>query len=96
MHNLLFLHNDKSSTCRTDQKKSSPFYVLVLDIDLDKIPEHLLNLDDPIFEFNKQIIDATNHLCVAFKPNIAFYEAYGLNGWRSLHKTISYLKRKPS
>jgi orotidine-5'-phosphate decarboxylase len=72
-------------------KKKKSFLCIGLDVDLDKIPEHLLELNDPIFEFNKQIIDATNHLTVAYKPNIAFYEAYGIKGWRSLHKTIAYL-----
>ena len=62
-----------------------------LDVDLDKIPKHLLQLEDPIFEFNKQIIDTTHHLAVAYKPNTAFYEAYGIKGWRSLEKTINYL-----
>jgi len=72
-------------------KKKQSFLCIGLDVDLNKIPEHLLELDDPIFEFNKQIIDATNHLTVAYKPNIAFYEAYGIKGWRSLQKTIAYL-----
>ncbi len=49
-----------------------------LDVDLNKIPKHLLEAEDPIFAFNKAIIDATHHLAVAYKPNIAFYEAYGL------------------
>jgi orotidine-5'-phosphate decarboxylase len=73
-------------------KKS--FLCIGLDVDLDKIPAHLLELDDPIFEFNKQIIDATHHLAVAFKPNTAFYEAYGIKGWKSLEKTIKYLNEK--
>ena len=72
-------------------KKS--FLCIGLDVDLDKIPSHLLQLDDPIFEFNKAIIDATNHLCVAYKPNTAFYEAYGLKGWQSLQKTIQYINQ---
>ncbi|MBJ2176240.1 orotidine-5'-phosphate decarboxylase [Aureibaculum sp. A20] len=72
-------------------KKS--FLCIGLDVDLDKIPEHLKELDDPIFEFNKQIIDATHHLTVAYKPNIAFYEAYGIKGWQSLEKTIHYLNQ---
>jgi len=73
------------------QKKS--FLCIGLDVDLDKIPPHLLKLEDPIFEFNKQIIDATHHLAVAYKPNIAFYEAYGIQGWRALQKTIAYLNK---
>lgn len=70
-------------------KKS--FLCIGLDVDLDKIPQHLLALEDPIFEFNKAIIDATHHLCVAYKPNTAFYEAYGIKGWQSLEKTIKYI-----
>ena len=70
-------------------KKS--FLCIGLDVDLNKIPKHLLALEDPIFEFNKSIIDATHDLCVSYKPNIAFYEAYGLKGWISLQKTINYL-----
>lgn len=62
-----------------------------LDTDLEKIPAYLLGGEDPIFSFNKAVIDATHHLCVAYKPNIAFYEAYGLKGWKSLEKTIKYL-----
>lgn len=74
-----------------NQKKS--FLCIGLDVDLEKIPRHLLTLEDPIFEFNKAIIDATHHLCVAYKPNTAFYEAYGLKGWKSLEKTIQYLNK---
>ena len=70
-------------------KKS--FLCIGLDVDLAKIPSHLLKSEDPIFEFNKAIIDATHDLCVAYKPNTAFYEAYGLKGWKSLEKTINYL-----
>jgi len=70
-------------------KKS--FLCIGLDVDLNKIPQHLLATEDPIFEFNKAIIDATHHLCVSYKPNTAFYEAYGLKGWESLEKTIQYL-----
>jgi orotidine-5'-phosphate decarboxylase len=62
-----------------------------LDTDLDKIPPHLLEEEDPIFAFNKAIIDATHDLCVGYKPNIAFYEAYGMKGWKALEKTIQYL-----
>ncbi|MBN4070434.1 orotidine-5'-phosphate decarboxylase [Olleya sp. AH-315-F22] len=71
--------------------KKKSFLCIGLDVDLDKIPQHLLQEEDPIFAFNKAIIDATHHLCVAYKPNIAFYEAYGLKGWQSLKKTIRYL-----
>lgn len=74
------------------QKKS--FLCIGLDVDVNKIPEFLLKEEDPIFSFNKAIIDATHHLCVAYKPNTAFYEAYGLKGWKSLEKTINYLNEK--
>jgi len=72
-------------------KTKKSFLCIGLDVDLNKIPQHLLETEDPIFEFNKAIIDATHHLCVSYKPNTAFYEAYGLKGWRSLEKTIQYL-----
>jgi len=72
-------------------KKKKSFLCVGLDVDLNKIPQHLLQTEDPIFEFNKAIIDATHHLCVAYKPNIAFFEAYGLKGWQALEKTINYL-----
>jgi len=72
------------------QKKRS-FLCIGLDVDLQKIPPHLLENEDPIFEFNKAIIDATHHLAVAYKPNTAFYEACGLKGWEALKKTIDYL-----
>jgi orotidine-5'-phosphate decarboxylase len=70
-------------------KKS--FLCIGLDVDLSKIPQHLMALEDPIFEFNKAIIDATHDLCVSYKPNTAFYEAYGIKGWQSLQKTIQYI-----
>ncbi|AUP80977.1 orotidine-5'-phosphate decarboxylase [Flavivirga eckloniae] len=72
-------------------KKKKSFLCIGLDVDLNKIPQHLLEEEDPIFAFNKAIIDATHHLCVAYKPNTAFYEAYGLKGWKALEKTINYL-----
>lgn len=72
-------------------KQKQSFLCIGLDVDLDKIPKHLLEAEDPIFEFNKAIIDATHHLAVAYKPNTAFYEAYGIKGWKSLEKTIQYL-----
>lgn len=74
-------------------KAKKSFLCVGLDVDMDKIPQHLLDSDDPIFEFNKAIIDATHDLTVAYKPNTAFYEAYGLNGWKSLSKTIDYLNQ---
>jgi len=72
------------------QKKKS-YLCVGLDTDLAKIPTHLHAFDDPIFEFNKRIIDATKDLCVAYKPNIAFYEALGAKGWESLQKTLDYI-----
>jgi len=72
-------------------RRKKSFLCIGLDVDLNKIPKHLLQEEDPIFSFNKAIIDATNHLCVAYKPNTAFYEAYGIKGWKSLEKTIKYL-----
>lgn len=67
------------------------FLCIGLDTDPDKIPPHLLGEEDPVFSFNKAIIDATHNYCVAYKPNIAFYEASGLKGWQSLERTIGYL-----
>jgi orotidine-5'-phosphate decarboxylase len=82
----------KELTQQIHLKKS--FLCIGLDVDLTKIPPHLLQLEDPIFEFNKAIIDATHDLCVSYKPNTAFYEAYGLKGWQSLEKTINYINDK--
>ncbi len=93
MHNSLFeLMNKQELINQIQQKKS--FLCIGLDVDLSKIPTHLLDLEDPIFEFNKQIIDATHHLAVAYKPNTAFYEAYGIKGWIALEKTIKYINEK--
>lgn len=72
------------------QKKS--FLCVGLDTDVEKIPAHLQASDDPIFEFNKAIIDATAPFCVAYKPNLAFYECYGLKGLQAFERTIDYLK----
>ena len=75
-----------------DQIKIKKSFLCVgLDVDLNKIPQHLLALEDPIFEFNKAIIDATHDLAVSYKPNTAFYEANGVKGWISLQKTIEYI-----
>jgi orotidine-5'-phosphate decarboxylase len=65
-----------------------------LDTDLNKVPFSILQSEDPIFEFNKRIIDATHDLAVAYKPNTAFYEAYGIKGWKALQKTIAYINEK--
>lgn len=70
-------------------KKS--FLCVGLDSDITRIPKHLLDRDDPVFEFNKAIIDATKDLCVAYKPNLAFYESQGIAGWESLRKTLDYI-----
>ncbi|MCM1079225.1 MAG: orotidine-5'-phosphate decarboxylase [Bacteroidales bacterium] len=70
-------------------KKS--FLCVGLDVDLKKIPQHLLAEDDPIFAFNKAIIDATAPYCVAYKPNLAFYEAFGVKGMMAFEKTVKYL-----
>lgn len=74
-------------------KTKRSFLCVGLDTDLAKIPKHLLDCEDPIFEFNKQIIDATKDFCVAYKPNIAFYECHGSKGWDSLKKTIDYIPK---
>ncbi len=72
-------------------KTKKTFLCVGLDPDLTKIPQHLLQTKDPIFEFNKAIIDATKDICVAYKPNFAFYEAQGPKGWESLQKTVDYI-----
>jgi orotidine-5'-phosphate decarboxylase len=82
----------KASLFEQIQKKKS-FLCIGLDADLNKIPKHLLKSEDPVFEFNKQIIDATKDIAIAYKPNIAFYEALGAKGWESLEKTISYIPK---
>ncbi|MBI4931050.1 MAG: orotidine-5'-phosphate decarboxylase [Bacteroidetes bacterium] len=82
----------KEELYKNIQSKES-FLCIGLDTDLKKIPKHLHKSSDPIFEFNKQIIDATHDLCVAYKPNIAFYESIGSAGWESLEKTADYLKQ---
>ncbi len=74
-------------------KLKKSFLCIGLDTDIQKIPEHLLKFDDPVFEFNKQIIDSTKDLCVAYKLNTAFYESNGINGWKSLMKTIDYIPK---
>ena len=72
------------------QQKQS-FLCVGLDSDLEKIPKHLLAFDDPVFEFNKRVIDATKDACIAYKPNIAFYECMGTKGWDALAKTLDYI-----
>ena len=83
--------NRKQLIDQIKEKKS--FLCVGLDTDVKKIPEHLKSADDPIFEFNKAIIDATKDFCVAYKPNTAFYEANGTRGWESLKKTLDYIPK---
>ena len=71
--------------------RKNSYLCIGLDTDIKKIPKFLLDFEDPIFEFNKRIIDATSDFCVAYKPNIAFYEASGTKGWESLRKTLEYI-----
>lgn len=75
-------------------KKKQSYLCVGLDTDITKIPKHLLKTDDPVFEFNKQIIDATKEFCVAYKPNLAFYESLGPRGLESLEKTIKYIPKE--
>lgn len=75
-------------------KKKQSFLCVGLDTDINKIPSHLLETEDPIYEFNKAIIDATSPYCVAYKPNLAFYESEGVRGLNSLKKTVSYIQQK--
>ena len=74
------------------QRKKS-FLCVGLDTDIQKIPEHLLKEEDPVFAFNKAIIDATAPYCIAYKPNLAFYEAMGVKGWIAFEKTIEYIRQ---
>ena len=73
-------------------KRKKSFLCVGLDTDIRKIPEHLLKEEDPVFAFNKAIIDATAQYCIAYKPNLAFYEGAGLKGIQSLYKTIDYIR----
>lgn len=73
-------------------KKKKSFLCVGLDSDIAKIPSHLLEEEDPVFAFNKAIVDATAEVAIAYKPNIAFYECRGVEGWRSLEKTVAYIK----
>lgn len=76
-------------TAQIRQKQS--YLCVGLDADISRLPRHLLDQEDPVFAFNKAIIDATKDLCVAYKPNLAFYEALGAKGWESLRKTLDYI-----
>lgn len=74
-------------------KEKESFLCIGLDSDIEKIPSFLLDFEDPVFEFNKRIIDATHKYCVAYKPNIAFYESRGSKGWDTLEKTVNYIPK---
>jgi orotidine-5'-phosphate decarboxylase len=73
-------------------RRKQSFLCVGLDTDIKKIPAHLLNEEDPIFAFNKAIIDATAPYCIAYKPNLAFYESMGVKGWIAFEKTVEYIK----
>ncbi|MDR3117847.1 MAG: orotidine-5'-phosphate decarboxylase [Mediterranea sp.] len=73
-------------------KRKKSFLCIGLDTDIEKIPEHLLKEKDPVFAFNKAIIDATADLCIAYKPNLAFYESLGVKGWIAFERTVTYIK----
>ena len=75
-------------------KLKRSFLCIGLDTDIKKIPEHLADTSDPVFAFNKEIIDATAAYAVAYKPNLAFYESLGAKGWLSLEKTAAYIREK--
>ncbi|WP_298651526.1 orotidine-5'-phosphate decarboxylase [uncultured Proteiniphilum sp.] len=75
-------------------RKKQSFLCVGLDTDIKKIPEHLLEAEDPLYEFNKAIIDATAPYCVAYKPNLAFYESEGVKGWMAFEKTIAYIRQR--
>ncbi|MDR0744880.1 MAG: orotidine-5'-phosphate decarboxylase [Mediterranea sp.] len=83
---------NKQQLVETIKRKRS-FLCVGLDTDIKKIPEHLLKEEDPVFAFNKAIIDATADLCIAYKPNLAFYESLGVKGWIAFEKTVTYIKK---
>ena len=83
---------DKQQLTQNIRRKQS-FLCIGLDTDIKKIPQHLLREEDPIFAFNKAIVDATADLCMAYKPNLAFYESMGLQGWLALEKTVAYIRQ---
>ena len=92
LNNISYIIMTKQELFENIQRKKS-FLCVGLDTDVNKIPEHLFDTsDDPIFEFNKAIIDATADLCVAYKPNLAFYESLGLQGWDVLERTVEYIR----
>lgn len=81
-----------SSELFSQIKAKKSFLCVGLDTDIQKIPRFLLDTSDPVFAFNKEIIDATHKLTIAYKPNLAFYESLGVNGWNSLEKTVNYIR----
>ena len=89
-----YMKNFSLETLKQEIFSKKSFLCVGLDVDLSKIPPFLLKEEDPIFAFNKAIIDATHPYTIAYKPNIAFYEAYGERGWQSLRKTIDYLNEQ--
>ena len=74
-------------------RRKQTFLCIGLDTDIKKIPQHLLQEEDPVFAFNRAIIDATADLCIAYKPNLAFYECLGVKGWQALEKTVKYIRQ---
>lgn len=94
MFNRYFMENKALSKLKKEIWQKKSFLCVGLDVDLQKIPAHLLQEEDPIFAFNKEIIDATHSYAVSYKPNTAFYEAYGVKGWQSLEKTIRYIQER--
>lgn len=83
-----------SQTLFSQIKLKKSFLCIGLDTDINKIPKHLKDTTDPLFAFNKEIIDATHQYAIAYKPNLAFYEAMGVKGWESLTKTVHYIRKK--
>ncbi len=84
---------DKRQLIENISRKQS-FLCVGLDTDLRKLPAHLMNEEDPVFAFNRAIVDATQALCVAYKPNLAFYESMGVQGWISFEKTVKYIRER--
>jgi len=74
-------------------KNKRSFLCVGLDSEIEKIPQFLLKEKDPVFQFNRRIIDSTHHYAVAYKPNVAFYECYGAEGWKTLEMTVKYIKQ---
>ncbi len=75
-------------------RRKNSFLCIGLDTELEKIPQHIRNTEFPLFEFNRQIVDATHDLAIAYKPNLAFYECYGTAGWRQFELTVNYIREK--